>query len=222
MGDMSEYELRYLEDEVLVAAAKERARLLELHTGLRQAANHGHLSEAINLMKVEGIDINDKDGAGWSALAWACKMGRLELVKFLLSMDADIDSQDNVSETRWLHACSCSDPSMNECMLIVTVTLCCAYMSVWQICSHPLAEQGHAAHVGLSQEPGGGGRFPGGGQRVCGQHQRGAATALSISVLVLLMFVHTWCWCWCWCWCIAYYHTEIFVLFGCVTDRVMM
>lgn len=96
MSDMTEYELRYMEDEVLVAAAKEKERLWNLHTGLRQAANHGHLSEATELMKEEGIDVNNKDGAGWSALTWACKMGQLEIVKYLLSIEADINTTDNV------------------------------------------------------------------------------------------------------------------------------
>ena len=98
MGDMTEYELRYMEDEVLVAAAKEKARLWKLHTELRQAANHGHLVEAAEAMKGEGVDVNNKDGAGWSALTWACKMGQLEMARYLLSVDADINSTDNVSD----------------------------------------------------------------------------------------------------------------------------
>mmetsp|Transcript_18476 Transcript_18476/g.30799 ORF Transcript_18476/g.30799 Transcript_18476/m.30799 type:complete len:237 (+) Transcript_18476:222-932(+) len=106
MGDMTEYELRYMEDEVLVAAAKERDRLLQLHTALRHAANHGHVEEAEVLMTTgEGIDVNNKDGSGWSALAWACKMGRLDVARYLLSVGADIDSTDKNLDTPLMWAC---------------------------------------------------------------------------------------------------------------------
>ena len=96
MSDMSEYELRYMEDEVLIAAAKEKERLFTLHSGLRQAANNGQLDVARGLLSERGIDIDDKDGAGWSALTWACKMGHLDVVRYFLSIDADINSTDNV------------------------------------------------------------------------------------------------------------------------------
>lgn len=105
MSDMSEYELRYMEDEVLVAAAKERERLLKLHTALRHAANHGNVDAAVEHMKEEGIDVNNKDGSGWSALTWACKMGRLDVARYLLTVGADIDSTDKNGDTPLMWAC---------------------------------------------------------------------------------------------------------------------
>ena len=100
MSDMAEVELRYLEDEVLVAAAIERERLWQLHTALRHAANHGELVAAQSLMDAPRIDVDDQDGAGWSALTWACRMGRLGMVEYLLEMGADINSEDNVRRER--------------------------------------------------------------------------------------------------------------------------
>lgn len=96
MGDMTEQELRYMEDEVLVAAAAKRKRLLELHTALRHAAHHGHLTAIAKSLEVDGVDVNDRDGSGWSSLAWACKMGQLDAARLLLRNGADINLVDRV------------------------------------------------------------------------------------------------------------------------------
>lgn len=140
MDDMTEYELRYKEDEVLVAAAEERDRLWKLHTGLRQAANHGHMVEATELMKEEGIDINNKDGAGWSALAWACKMGRLEMARYLLTVGADIDSTDNV----WFitPCCQYLHLHVHSLLHVNHVVLLCKSIRIWI-----LLWRGHAART---------------------------------------------------------------------------
>ena len=107
MNDMSEQELRFMEDEVLVAEALERRRLMSLHGEFRQAANHGDLPTVIKLLSEPGLDINSKDGSGWSALSWASKMNRVDVVQFLLENGADINCPDNVSEltTRQLILC---------------------------------------------------------------------------------------------------------------------
>ena len=136
---MTEYELRYMEDEVLVAAAKERDRLLKLHTALRHAANHGHLEAAEELMTAEGIDVNNKDGSGWSALAWACKMGRLDVARYLLSVGADIDSTDKVSAAR--------------CIYAIPGQYVSCYCLIFQVFFFLLLiEPGRAIDVGLSKE----------------------------------------------------------------------
>lgn len=131
MSDISEYELRYMEDEVLIAAAKERERLFKIHSGLRQAANHGQLDDAKRLLLEEGTDINNKDGSGWSALTWASKMGHLDLVRFFLSIDADINSTDNNLDTPLAWACRKNQVAVVDELVVSNASLDCQNHLGW-------------------------------------------------------------------------------------------
>ena len=52
-------------------------------------------NEELKRLLENGIDINAKDGDGWTALMDASNKGNLEIAKYLLENGADINSQSN-------------------------------------------------------------------------------------------------------------------------------
>ncbi len=51
------------------------------------------------LLTKDGIDVDSKDGNGWSPLFWAAEYGPEAVVKLLLDNKADADAEDNCGWT---------------------------------------------------------------------------------------------------------------------------
>lgn len=76
-------------------------RLLQtvhLFTSLKTAGDLGQL-DAVEMMLVDGVDINSKDEVGQTLLHWAVRQGNLEVVEFLLKHGAAGDQTDQNGQT---------------------------------------------------------------------------------------------------------------------------
>ncbi len=62
------------------------------------AAAKGEYSKVVSLVK-KGVNINAKNRARWTALAYACKYGHGNIVKYLVENNADINLTVNVGST---------------------------------------------------------------------------------------------------------------------------
>lgn len=62
------------------------------------SAAKGEYSKVVSLVK-KGVDINAKNKARWTALAYACKYGHGDIVQFLVENNADINLTVNVGST---------------------------------------------------------------------------------------------------------------------------
>ncbi|PKP20674.1 MAG: hypothetical protein CVU05_08585, partial [Bacteroidetes bacterium HGW-Bacteroidetes-21] len=66
----------------------------ELNDRFVTAAAKGELSKVQSLHK-KGADINAKNKARWTALAYACKYGNKDIVKYLLVNKVDVNGKVN-------------------------------------------------------------------------------------------------------------------------------
>jgi ankyrin repeat protein len=70
----------------------------ELNEKMITAAAKGETSKVSAYLK-KGADINSKNKARWTALAYACKYGHPEVVKLLLEKKADVNCKVNTGST---------------------------------------------------------------------------------------------------------------------------
>ena len=56
-------------------------------TALTKACSKGHTEVALELLKVDGLDVNSQSSVGWTALMIACNKGLTEVVIELLKVD---------------------------------------------------------------------------------------------------------------------------------------
>ncbi|XP_066245089.1 histone-lysine N-methyltransferase EHMT1 isoform X1 [Euwallacea similis] len=78
------------------AGAEVSLKGMDAMTSLHLAAKFGNL-EACNIVLCNAVMpnfVNVQDDGGWTALVWACEHGYKEVVKYLLSMGADISIRD--------------------------------------------------------------------------------------------------------------------------------
>ena len=68
-------------------------------TPLMDAVVKGDI-DSIDALIAEGVDVNDQDEYGWTALQLAAAYGRDEIVDTLLGKDAD----PNIEEQHWPHS----------------------------------------------------------------------------------------------------------------------
>ena len=114
-----------MDSEVLIAAANrgELARVKEIiqgmktngvdinhqkygKTALMEACFNGHKEVALELLKVDGIDVNIQSSGGWTALMWACIHGHKEVALELLEVDGiDVNIQSSGGWTALIFVC---------------------------------------------------------------------------------------------------------------------
>lgn len=75
---------------------------LDFERGIWYAAQYGDL-ERIRKLLLQGINVNSKDKAGYTALHYASRAGHLDVCKYLLSKGADIDAITKCGEATSLH-----------------------------------------------------------------------------------------------------------------------
>lgn len=63
------------------------------------AAAKGEYSKVVNLVEKKGANVNAKNKARWTALAYAAKYNHIEIVKFLVEKNADVNKKINTGET---------------------------------------------------------------------------------------------------------------------------
>jgi ankyrin repeat protein len=76
-------------------------RLLQtvrLFTSLKTAGDLGQL-DVVEMMLVDGADVNARDEEGQTLLHWAVRQGNLEVIEFLLKHGADSQLTDHLSQT---------------------------------------------------------------------------------------------------------------------------
>ena len=71
---------------------------VRLFSSLSAAAEESELT-TIELMLVDGVDIDAQNEAGQTLLHWAAQQGRLDAVELLLRHGAALDIEDNSGQT---------------------------------------------------------------------------------------------------------------------------
>jgi len=71
----------------------------ETHLFLHEAARRGHIETAQFLIGKLGVDINRKGRQGLTPLHFAARSGRVKIVRYLLSQNADQDALDDRGKT---------------------------------------------------------------------------------------------------------------------------
>jgi ankyrin repeat protein len=67
---------------------------MNVNLSLRIASANGDLEEGRRLVEEAGARVNATDKGGVTPLMWACRFGRLEVVKWLLEAGADVNVAD--------------------------------------------------------------------------------------------------------------------------------
>lgn len=70
----------------------------ELNEKMITAAAKGELTKVHSYVK-KGADVNSKNKARWTALAYACKYGHSDIVKYMIENKADINGKVNTGST---------------------------------------------------------------------------------------------------------------------------
>lgn len=85
------------------------ARRKSMATPLIRSAINSNGHEYLRWFLKNGANVNQKDGAGWTALHFACEYKNLDSVKLLIEAGADINSKNNMGATPLLRLLARND-----------------------------------------------------------------------------------------------------------------
>ena len=83
---------------ILTASVITFAQDDEINDKMITAAAKGELTKVHSYVK-KGADINAKNKARWTALAYACKYGHIDIVKYLIDKKVDLNAKVNTGST---------------------------------------------------------------------------------------------------------------------------
>ncbi|KAA5540659.1 ankyrin repeat domain-containing protein [Roseiconus nitratireducens] len=103
-------------DSDSVEASGEDTRVMYSPEAFRKAAFDGKL-RVVEVCLDEGLDVNEPDENGFTALAMASYNGHTQIAKLLLENGADVDSRDVEGKTPLIHASSGPFPETVKVLL---------------------------------------------------------------------------------------------------------
>lgn len=74
-------------------------------SGLVIAAKNGDIDMMCQLLQQNNVNVDEKDGDGYTALHWACDYGNDRIVSLLLRAGADVNIKDSDSQSPLIWAC---------------------------------------------------------------------------------------------------------------------
>ncbi|GKT27072.1 ankyrin repeat domain-containing protein [Acidovorax sp. SUPP3334] len=89
-------------------------------TPLMRCAINDDNHEMLKWLLENGADVNKKDGAGWTALHFACEYKSIESIKSLIQGGADVNSKNNLGATPLLRLFADFNEKNKDAFLIMT------------------------------------------------------------------------------------------------------